>query len=404
MKFIGVRSIIQIIQGLLLIGAAQYLDDELYAQYISFLVLVGYSQLANFGIPNYLVAKLAQVPDDRLFVKGLLPITFNQIILALLIGDTVLISIAFVIMNISLYFKSLGRVYDEYNSQNYADIGSIILLAIAIFLFRDLVAIEIAVIIGALIFPLIFISRNYKIFQNLPNNLTGMYKLYINGINSLGAMLFTLVFPLILRDYIGLSFEAELKHFTILEKAFIILNSLMFVATVKLFSLKNEGENELFESITLIRILSAVVIFTVGVSIFLDSVLGFSISMESTMLYATILSWAFVSGIYHAIFFARGNKRLVFLQIISAIFLFITKDTSAAVILIILILFLHILYYITFEFRKYNRALLGLVVFLMSTILMIEFPILVIVPLIILIFSWRKLYVLFLDYSRINEK
>ena len=383
----------------MLLGAAQYLDDKIYAEYISFLILIGYSQLANFGIPNFLVAKLAQVPNDSLFVKGLFPIVINQVIIAIFLGDTLLLSLAIIMMNVSLYFKSVGRVYNEYNSQNLADICSIALLSIGIFLYRDIVAIEIAAIIGASIFPIFFIIRKRRIFLHAHGILSGVGDLYIKGLISLGAMLFTLVYPLILREFIGLSYATELKHFTVLEKAFILLNSLMFVATVKLFALKNEDTNELFESITLIRILSAVVIFASSASIFLSYTMGLGVSIESTMLYSTVLSLSFVTGIYHAVYFARGNKRLLVLQLISATLLFVLKHSSVIFPLLIFLLVLHLFYYVTLEFRNFRRINLWLILFIIAIILMIQFPMIVVLPVIILLQGWRKLYDLVIKYS-----
>ena len=382
-----------------MLGAAQYLDDKIYAEYISFLILIGYSQLANFGIPNFLVAKLAQVPNDSLFVKGLFPIVINQVIIAIFLGDTLLLSLAIIMMNVSLYFKSVGRVYNEYNSQNLADICSIALLSIGIFLYRDIVAIEIAAIIGASIFPIFFIIRKRRIFLHAHGILSGVGDLYIKGLISLGAMLFTLVYPLILREFIGLSYATELKHFTVLEKAFILLNSLMFVATVKLFALKNEDTNELFESITLIRILSAVVIFASSASIFLSYTMGLGVSIESTMLYSTVLSLSFVTGIYHAVYFARGNKRLLVLQLISATLLFVLKHSSVIFPLLIFLLVLHLFYYVTLEFRNFRRINLWLILFIIAIILMIQFPMIVVLPVIILLQGWRKLYDLVIKYS-----
>lgn len=386
-----------------MLGAAQYLDDKIYAEYISFLILIGYSQLANFGIPNFLVAKLAQVPNDNLFVKGLFPIVINQVIIVFLISDTLLVSVAIIMMNISLYFKSVGRVYNEYDSQNLADICSIALLSIGIFLFRDIIAIEIAVILGASIFPILFFIRKHQIFLHSRSNFSGLGDLYLKGLHSLGAILFNLVFPLILREFVSFSYPSELKHFTVLEKAFILLNSVMFVATVKLFALKNEDTNELFDSLTLIRILSAVLIFASSASFFLSNIMGLSVSLESTMFYSTVLSLSFVTGIYHAVYFARGKKRLLALQIISATLLFALKDTVVIFPLLIVLLLLHLFYYISLEFRSSRRVNVPLILFFAAITLMTKFPMIVVLPFIILLHGWRKLYEIIVKYSRTDE-
>jgi hypothetical protein len=130
--------------------------------------------------------------------------------------------------------------------------------------------------------------------------------------------------------------------------------------------------------------------------------LGLSVSLESTMLYSTILSLVFVSGIYHAVYFARGEKRLLALQLISAVLLFTLKNTSVILPLSFLLLILHLFYYITLELRDFKRVNIWLLLFFTSIILMNLFPILVLLPLIILLLGWRKLHSLILKYSRID--